>query len=153
VDRRPEFCDRLVRGAQPFKSAVRETTDELTFRNVATSISAPLFNRLVALMWIAGTASSRVQCGLGVDSLMIRAIRAALSAARTWEAGPFVRQAPQIVETRLIAYTMIGLTVLSNRTSLSGSRASGDRHRSDLLIRLPNTKRQQMIMCKMVFAY
>jgi hypothetical protein len=33
------------------------------------------------------------------------------------------------------------------------SRESGDRHRSDLLIKLPNTKRPQMIMCKMVFAY
>src|SRR6185369_13167580 len=55
--------------------------------------------------------------------------------------------------TGLIAYTMIGLTVLSNRTSLNGNRESGDRHRSDLLIKLPNTKRQQMIMCKMVFVY
>ena len=48
---------------------------------------------------------------------------------------------------------MIGLTVSSNRTSLSESRESGDRHRSDLLIKLPNTKKLQMIMCKMVFAY
>src|ERR1043166_86457 len=55
--------------------------------------------------------------------------------------------------TALIGYTMIDLTVLLNRTSLSGSRESGDRHRSDLLIKLPNTKRQQMIMFKMVFAY
>jgi len=51
--------------------------------------------------------------------------------------------------TALIGYTMIGLTVLSNQTSLSESRESDDRHRSDLLIKLPNTKRQQMIMCKM----
>jgi hypothetical protein len=55
--------------------------------------------------------------------------------------------------TGLIAYTMIGLTVLLNRTSLSGSRESGDRHRSDLLIKLTNTKRPHMITCKMVVAY
>ena len=48
---------------------------------------------------------------------------------------------------------MIGLTVLLSQISLSESRESGDRHKSDLLIRLPNTKRQQMIMFKMVFAY
>src|SRR6185369_6490119 len=53
----------------------------------------------------------------------------------------------------LIGYTMIGLTVLLSRISLSESRASGDRHRNDLLIKLPNTKKLQMIMCKMVFAY
>lgn len=56
------------------------------------------------------------------------------------------------IQTALIGYTMIGLTVLSNRISLSESRESGDKHRSDLRIKLPNTKRQQMIMCKMVFA-
>ena len=55
--------------------------------------------------------------------------------------------------TALIGYTMIGLTVLSNRISSSENRESGDRHRSDLLIKLSNTKRPQMIMCKMVFAY
>jgi hypothetical protein len=55
--------------------------------------------------------------------------------------------------TGLIAYTMIGLTVLLNLISLSGSPESGDRHRSDLLIKLPNTKRPHMITCKMVVAY
>jgi hypothetical protein len=39
---------------------------------------------------------------------------------------------------------MIGLTVLLKRISLSASRESGDRHRSDLLIKLPNTKKLQM---------
>ena len=53
----------------------------------------------------------------------------------------------------LIGYTMIDLTVFLNRISSSGSRESGDRHRSDLLIKLPNTKRPHMIMCKTVFAY
>ena len=33
------------------------------------------------------------------------------------------------------------------------SREWRQTHRSDLLIKLPNTKRQQMITCKMVFAY
>jgi hypothetical protein len=33
-------------------------------------------------------------------------------------------------------YMTIGLTVLLNRISLSGSRESGDRHRSDLLIKI-----------------
>ena len=55
--------------------------------------------------------------------------------------------------TGLIGYTMIGLMVLLSRISLSESHESGDRHRSDLLIRSPNTKRPHMIMCKMVFAY
>ena len=49
---------------------------------------------------------------------------------------------------------MIGLTVLLNRTSLSESRESGDRHRSDLLIKLAEYQEAAiMIMCKMVFAY
>src|SRR6185369_17767154 len=55
--------------------------------------------------------------------------------------------------TAFIGYTMIGLMALLSRITLSGSRASGDRHRRDLLIKVPNTKRPQMIMYKMVFAY
>lgn len=43
--------------------------------------------------------------------------------------------------------------LLLNRISLTESPETGAKHRSDLLITLPNIKRLRMIIYKMVFTY